>query len=147
MTQRQTKLSPEKLVNLVDTTCRQFSESFTPLTRNQLENIRRCSRLVATDPSTIHRNVPKLRAHTILSDVLECSEELFVLCALSVSPTQVGTLRSEAYLRLLTEWRRDKQCPKGLRATITHYCALLPRKKPASEQLLSGYVCLRDLFC
>lgn len=61
MTQPQTNLSPEKLVNLVDTTWKQFSDTFAPLTRNQLEKIKRCSRLVATDPSTIHRNVPKLR--------------------------------------------------------------------------------------
>lgn len=128
------QLSPEGLLNLIDTTWRQFSDIFVPLTTNQVDNIKRCSRLVATDPSTIHRNVPKLRARTILNDVLECSEELFFLCALSARPTQIGSLKSQDYLRGLMDWRKDKTCPKGLRYAITHYYALLPRKKATRER-------------
>ena len=134
MAQRQSSFPPQELLNLIDTTWRQFSETSVPLTSNQQNNIRRCSRLVATDPSTIHRNAPKSRAHRILNDILRCSEELFFLCALSACPTQLGKLKSEDYLRGLVDWRKDKTCPKGLRYAITHYYALLPRKKATGER-------------
>lgn len=87
MAQHQSRFPPRELLNLIDITWRQFSETSVPLTSNQQNNIRRYSRLVATAPSTIRRNVPKLRTHRILNDVSRYSEELFFLYTLLVYPT------------------------------------------------------------
>lgn len=126
-------LSIEKLINLIETTWMQFSDQFVPLTHTQVKSLKKCSRLVAIDPSTIQKNAPKLRAHTILTDILGSSEELFFLCALSIYPYNLGKLKSENYLRGLVEWKQDKSCPKGLRDAITHYYALFPKKKTLCE--------------
>ncbi|KAJ6009028.1 hypothetical protein N7499_006335 [Penicillium canescens] len=133
MSQHQSNLSPERLVNLIDTTWRDFSDTLVPLTNNQRERIKRCSLLVTTDPSTIHKNVPKKRAYTILNDIMGSSEELFFLCALSVTPTELGTMKSDAYLANLLEWRKEKTCPKGLRYAIEHDYSLMPKKKATHD--------------
>ena len=98
------ELTTLKLLDLLEIERRAFSDDYLPFTQKQLQAITKFSNLLALDRTTIRRNIPKTRAHIILSDIWVHSSEIFVLCALATNPTSLGSLKLQDYLQTLLGW-------------------------------------------
>lgn len=115
-----------KLIDIFDTTRRQFQDDYLPLTHEQLQRVDKCSKLVKQDPSTMHRNIPKKRAHTILSEIWAHCPDLFIICALSTNPNTLGMLKSRSYLQEFLSWWGRVEHPKALAGIRSRHPNILP---------------------
>jgi hypothetical protein len=122
-------LTDEKLLELVEKERHTFSGDYFPLHHKNLDAVKKCSDLIAQDRNSIHRNTPKTRAHTILTDIWAHLPEVFVLCSLAITPTRLGTLKSRDYLRKLLKWWEKAEQPKALVETIIRLSKVLPPRK------------------
>ncbi|OJJ29624.1 hypothetical protein ASPWEDRAFT_46813 [Aspergillus wentii DTO 134E9] len=118
----------EMLVDVCESTRKSFSDKFYPLTTERSQAIQRCTAIVKIDRGSISKNGPKLRAHTILSDLWLYCPEVFILCALSTYPTKIGGLKSDDYLETMLRWWENVAHPKGLTAVLIQYPDILPGK-------------------
>ncbi|PTU17796.1 hypothetical protein P175DRAFT_0378321 [Aspergillus ochraceoroseus IBT 24754] len=119
-------LTSSELIALCDTTRRSFSDNFIPFTNLQLEKVQKSSTLVRSNRHSIGKNAPKLRAHTVLSELWTHCPEGFILCALSTYQSRLGTLKSTDFLRDMMEWWQGVEHPGGLSAVLVHYANILP---------------------
>jgi hypothetical protein len=126
---REQNLTEDSLRDLADEMRQCFGEDYIPLSKAQSAATRKCSDLVAENPTSWSRNTVKRRAHTILSDLWTHSPELFALVALSVTPTKLGTLKSDKYLQVLLRWWNNVHHPKGLQEVINNHSDILPSRK------------------
>lgn len=53
------QLDTAKLIDIFDTTRKQFLDDYVPLIHEQLQRVDKCSKLVKQDPSTMCRVYPK----------------------------------------------------------------------------------------
>ncbi|KAB8244557.1 hypothetical protein BDV35DRAFT_359648 [Aspergillus flavus] len=119
-------LSNSKFIELLDAKRQQLLGNILPLTGNQLRGIRKCSKLVTVDPETLRRNIPKKRAHTILSELWRHCKELFILCSLSTNQTTLGLLKTDDYLQEILTWWETVEHPKALTIFISLHQDILP---------------------
>lgn len=129
------ELTTVKLLDLLETERRTFSDDYLPFTQKELQAITKYSNLLAQDRTTIRRNIPKTRAHIILSDIWAHNSEIFVLCALATNPTSLGSLKSQDYLRTLLGWWNGVEHPKGLTEAMNHHPNVLPPKKTVASEV------------
>lgn len=122
------QLTAEKLLDLVETESRTFSDDYLPFTHKQSQAVKKCSDLLAQDRTRIRRNIPKARAHIILSDIWAQSPEIFVLCALTTNPTSLSSLKSQDYLRILLGWWNKGHHLKGLTEAINRHLDIFPER-------------------
>jgi hypothetical protein len=144
---REQKLTDEILRDLADEMRQCFGEDYIPLSKAQSAATKKCSDLVVQEPTSWSRNTIKTRAHTILSDLWTYSPEIFILVALSVTPTKLGTLKSDKYLQVLLRWWNSVHHPKGLQEIINHHSDILPprqesppKESPQQESYTSDMV-------
>ncbi|KAF2845021.1 hypothetical protein T440DRAFT_284832 [Plenodomus tracheiphilus IPT5] len=130
---REQRLSQDHLRDLIDEKRLCFGDDYVPLSTAQSTSIKTCSDLVTDDPTSWPRNSQKKRARTILIDVWTHSSELFVLVALSVTPTKLGTLKSNTYLQELLKWWQSVPRQKGLQELVDRHSDILPPRKEISR--------------
>jgi hypothetical protein len=75
-------LTTSKLVDLLEAERKEFSEDYFPLTNEQLQGVEKYSKLVTINRHAIVRNIPKKRAHAILSDIWKQRSLLLLLLLL-----------------------------------------------------------------
>ena len=129
------ELTTLKLLDLLEIERRAFSDDYLPFTQKQLQAITKFSNLLALDRTTIRRNIPKTRAHIILSDIWAHSSEIFLLCTLATNPTNLGSLKSQDYLRILLGWWNEVGHPTGLTEAMNHHPSVLPPKKTVISEV------------
>lgn len=128
MSLEQTPLTIASLCDLLENTRKTFGNVYYPFGIGQRELITKCSEIAGSDFKTWqkNRNTTKTRAHRILNDVARHKPELFVLLALSITPTRLGTLKSKDYLRGLIAWWEKVDHPRGLKEAVKHHASALP---------------------
>jgi hypothetical protein len=129
MSLEQAALTIPTLCALLEKTRRSFGNAYYPLGTQQCELITKCSDIARSDRGTFQkkRNTTKARAHRILTDIAHHELELFLLLALSVTPTRLGSLKSKDYLRGLNAWWDEVDHPKGLREAVKNHFNILPK--------------------
>ncbi|MCJ1477235.1 hypothetical protein MMC13_005906 [Lambiella insularis] len=123
------------LVELLENRFHKFSEKDFPLHETELKSIKRCTELVKEEGKKIIRNVPKRRAHIILKDLWTHIPEAFILCALVVTPSQLGTLKSTDYMESIFTWWHSVVVPRGLAKTLDSHSDILPKVLRDSREL------------
>lgn len=125
-TRKKHTLDNSGFIELLDKELERFSDDSFPLSDKQLQAIRRCTNLVNTDKSDIGDNAPKRRARGILIDLWTHIPEVFFLCSLATTPTLLGTLKSEDYLKFVSQWWKNVDVPSGLTKTLECHKHALP---------------------
>ncbi|KAF7570509.1 hypothetical protein PtrM4_105110 [Pyrenophora tritici-repentis] len=129
---REQNLTDESLCDLADAARKCFGEDEEdeiPLTEIQIAAIKKCSDLVVENPASSQRNTSKRRAKAILTELWTHRPELFILVALSVNITKLGTLKSDKYLQVLLRWWNSVDHPKGLKEIVSDLSDILPPRK------------------
>ena len=129
-------LTEEKLIEALETERKTYCAEFVPLHPKKLALIRKSVELIAKKRDSIRRNSAKTRAHIILTDLWSFKKETFVLCASRFFPTQLGSLKSENYLRKVQEWWKDEDLvhPVGLEETLRRLDILKILQQAADTQ-------------
>lgn len=135
----------QKLIDVCESARNGFSDKFYPLTTERSRAIQKCTTIVKLDRGSIGKNGPKLRAHTILTELWIYCPEVFILCALSTYPTTLGGLKSDDYLETMLRWWENVEHPKGLTAILIQYPDILPGK-PNMPCTLSHWSFRSDLI-
>ncbi|KAF2742026.1 hypothetical protein M011DRAFT_472603, partial [Sporormia fimetaria CBS 119925] len=73
----------------------------------------------------------------ILSQIWAASPEVFVLCALSTTPTSLGTLKSSDCVPKLVTWWKTALHPNGLAAALSRHRELLPDQSLGNLSVIS----------
>ncbi|KFY65434.1 hypothetical protein V496_02558 [Pseudogymnoascus sp. VKM F-4515 (FW-2607)] len=126
-------LTGDELVELLSMARKTFSDDYIQLHDKKIAAIKNCAALVAIDPTTIRRNVPRKRAHTILTDIWRDLPEVFVLCSVAITIARLGQLKSTDYIRQLREWWDKADRPDGLKETVKRLADILPSHTKQDE--------------
>ncbi|KAI1318034.1 hypothetical protein F5Y16DRAFT_392389 [Xylariaceae sp. FL0255] len=109
-----------------------FTTELYPLHPKQIGAIQRCTAIV--DDETSAPNVPKKRAKQILLDLWTHSPETFLLCSLSMTPTQIGKLKTLNYMEAVLKWRDIVDFPEGLTKILHRHSDILPKQSPDNRE-------------
>jgi len=134
-------LTNEKLINILETERRTYTDELVPLHPTKLSLIQKSVALTIQNRDSIKRNVPKKRAHIILNDLWTSIPEAFVLSTAAILPYKLGSLKSTTYLRNILEWWKGVEHPKALTLTVHRLDilkALPERKNPGPQDTLGG---------
>ena len=123
------------LVELLKQELAKFSDQYYPLHARQIQGIKRCTALAETDANEIGDNSPRRRAHNILSDLWTHVPPAFFLCGLSISPTELGTLKSIDYMTSILQWWGGVEVPAGLMRAYDHHSDILPTMSRDKRQI------------
>ncbi|RMD39996.1 hypothetical protein DV735_g5130, partial [Chaetothyriales sp. CBS 134920] len=118
-------LTNEKLVECLHKQRDHFRVAGVPLADNQIRLLKKYTALVGCEVPT--RNFAKLRAQRIARDLWRHVPDIFVLCAILVTPTCLATLSSNDYLQYLRSWWETGPPTPGLSSIRSTHAAILPR--------------------
>ena len=121
-------MTDESLRDIAAETLGSFKDHYIPIPESRIIAAQRCLKLVEMDPTSIIKHTVKRRAHLIMCELWKRSAELSILVALSVTPTQLGSLKSETYLGVLIEWWDAVPHPKGLTEFLEVHSDILPHQ-------------------
>ncbi|KAF2650677.1 hypothetical protein K491DRAFT_124953 [Lophiostoma macrostomum CBS 122681] len=114
-----------KLLHRIEASKDSFSETFAPLTQAQIRKIQKVSAFIAR-PTGRHDSS---RSVVVLTEIWNCTPQVFVLCALTNSPSKFFRLCREAYLQKLIAWWDRVDHPAGLAQILDKYAYILPPKR------------------
>lgn len=106
-----------------------FADEYVPLHRDRIVAIEKWTALVLLKEIP-KRNQAKKRAKIIATDIWEFRPEVFVLCALCVGPTFLGSLKSKIYIGDIQSWWANSQAPHGLTEALSQLASILPPSRP-----------------
>ena len=119
------KMSVASLVDQLETERSTFDENAYPLAKYQQDAFQLCCDLLR-EPNVskpTKRDYARLRARTLLLDVFTgLGAEVFVLCTLAVSITDLSKVPHKHALPTLREWWKKASHPPGLTVTATDLC-------------------------
>ncbi|KAF2741670.1 hypothetical protein M011DRAFT_472889 [Sporormia fimetaria CBS 119925] len=116
-----TSFTTETLLELVETQRQWFIDVNIPLSKEHLDNIKRCSDIVGMDPNSIKRNTIKKRAVTITGYEADLT----------------GTLKSSDCVPKLVTWWKTALHPNGLAAALSRHRELLPDQSLGNLSVIS----------
>jgi hypothetical protein len=127
MPSEQVDLTPERLIDLATETLRGFATTMI-VSQEESNAIKACTKCIALDSASFKRNTIKKRAHAILTNIWQQSPALFVVVALSSNITQLGTMKSKHYLRVLLAWWTSLNRPDGFQdqEVLRRHLSILP---------------------
>jgi hypothetical protein len=123
MVRRSRKLCTPKIIPLLESQRKLFSETKDDLLDLQKGQLAQCLQLwLVSDSSS--RHAARKKARSFLSCVYNDSSlgaDVFLLCALGVSVTQLGTVNSIEAVYEIRKWWRQVEHPVGLTETSREY--------------------------
>jgi hypothetical protein len=107
-------LDDNKFIAGLQEKLQEFSVECFPLTTKQIDRLKRSKLLIAQDASDIVKNIPKKRAHTILTELWTHLPEVYFLCSLAFNQSELASLKSSTYLAAASQWWHGVDKPQGL---------------------------------
>jgi hypothetical protein len=144
------KRSIESLMERLELEKSTFDDDAHPLLRHQQDAFQLCCDLLRDNPmsqtqkSTKHR-YSRLRARTFLLDVFTgLGADVFLLCTLAVSITDLSKISHKSTFPTLREWWKTALHPRGLTEVANEICAANsigtlatpPKKRQSPEDLI-----------
>ncbi|KAG8664441.1 hypothetical protein FPOAC2_14343 [Fusarium poae] len=141
-------LDDNKFIAGLQEKLREFSLGYLPLTTKQINRLKQSKLLIAQDASHIVKNIPKKRAHTILTELWTHLPEVYFLCSLAFTQTELASLKSRTYLAAASRWWHEVDKPQGLTRVIDLTKDALPsvlESPPNSREVQIPITC-KELF-
>lgn len=111
-----------------------FGDQHYPLHDKKKKNIMKSALLARQDLKSIGKNSLKTRAYRILTDIWKSGlPQVFIICAITVLPSRLGTIKSETYVKELSEWWQSSDHPSALEHLLTEFESILPEKSKTSK--------------
>lgn len=126
----QIRLTTAKFVDILQVELGRWTEHQPLLCAKELDRLRKATDLVAEDPTTITRNAQKKRVHMILKELWSHLPQVFILCALKITHTHLGTLKSTSFLTEVRNWWQGIDKTDSLNKAISIYSDVLPSSTP-----------------
>lgn len=116
------QLTDDSLIDLLEKQRCTFTDQYRPLLTAQETALQKADSIAKEPLESLKRNYSKKKANAILNDIKSCiSPEVFVLCALAVNPSALGTAKLGDYVSTIRRWWERTSHPKGLTMVSERY--------------------------